>query len=72
MKTDNVRSYVIEALQYALNPRSVAIVGASRNPLKVGYKAVKGLREWNYQGKIFPVNPKADTIQGIKSYPRLT
>ncbi|MCL5006483.1 MAG: CoA-binding protein [Acidobacteria bacterium] len=68
MKTDSVRPYVVEHLEYALNPRSVAVVGASRDPQKVGYKVVQGLKEWNYQGRIIPVNPRADMVQGFKAY----
>ncbi|MBP8604973.1 MAG: acetate--CoA ligase family protein [Phycisphaerae bacterium] len=53
------------------NPQSVAIVGASRQPTKVGYEILAGLLKGGYPGKIFPVNPTAPEIQGLKAYPDL-
>ena len=53
------------------NPQSVAIVGASRQPSKVGYEILAGLLKGGYPGKIFPVNPTAPEIQGLKAYPDL-
>ena len=37
------REYVVDKLQYALNPKTIAVVGASRYSTKVGYKVVDGL-----------------------------
>jgi acetyl coenzyme A synthetase (ADP forming)-like protein len=53
------------------NPKSVAIVGASRQKGKVGYEILANLVAGGYEGKIFPVNPKADSIDGLKCYPDL-
>jgi len=50
------------------NPRSVAIVGASRQEGKVGYEILANMIEAGYKGGIFPVNPKADEIEGLKCY----
>ncbi|MCW1293936.1 MAG: acetate--CoA ligase family protein [Candidatus Parvarchaeota archaeon] len=50
-----------------LNPESIAVIGASRNPNKVGSAILKNIR-LTYRGKIFVVNPFAEEIQGIKSY----
>ena len=50
MKVEHVRDYVVERLPYALNPRSIAVVGASRYTTKVGYKVLEGLNNWGYQG----------------------
>ncbi len=55
----------IEAL---FNPRSIAIIGASRHPGKIGYTILKNIIEYGYKGKIYPINPKADEILGIKAY----
>ena len=63
------RDYVIDNLQYALNPKSIAVVGASRYSTKVGYKVVDGLKLWGYKGDIYPVNPRADKVNGLKAYP---
>lgn len=71
MHVDSARPYVVEKLKYALNPRSIAVVGASRYPTKVGYKVVSELLEWGYKGTIYPVNPRADEVLGIKAYQTL-
>ena len=71
MKTNAIRGYVVDRLQYALNPSSVAVIGASRCPGKVGHKVIDGLQKWGYQGKIYPVNPRAEKVAGLKAYPTL-
>ncbi|MCP4259740.1 MAG: CoA-binding protein [Planctomycetes bacterium] len=53
------------------NPKSVAIVGASRQKNKVGYEILANMMEADYKGQIYPVNPKADDIEGLKCYPDL-
>ena len=68
MRIEKARPYVVENLKYALNPSSIAVVGASRYPTKVGNKVVYELQKWGYQGKIYPVNPRADTVLGLKAY----
>ena len=68
MRIDKARDYVVDNLQDALNPSSIAVVGASRYPSKVGNKVVAELLEWGYTGKIYPVNPRADKVLGLKSY----
>lgn len=69
MKVEKSRQYVVDRLQYALNPKSIAVVGASRYFTKVGYKVVDGLRQWGYKGEIYPVNPRSDMVNGLKAYP---
>jgi acetyl-CoA synthetase (ADP-forming) len=68
VKIEAPRPYVIENLKYALNPSAVAVIGASRRPTKVGYKVIEGLIKWGYPGTIYPVNPAADMVQGLKAY----
>ena len=53
------------------SPKSVAIVGASRQKSKVGYEILSNMIGAGYKGKIYPVNPQADTIEGLKCYPDL-
>jgi len=60
------------SLHRILNAQSVAIVGASKNKTKRGYQAIVTLIEENYEGKIYPVNPKEKTILGFECYPRIT
>ena len=50
-------------------PQSVALVGASATPGKVGNSVLDSLAKHDYKGKVYPINPKADEILGIKCYP---
>ncbi len=52
-----------------LNPKSVAIIGASSNPEKIGFNLVKNIIDGGYKGRIYPVNPNEDNILGHKVYP---
>ncbi len=56
---------------YFFNPRSIAVVGASRDPTKVGYQVVNNLKK-GFRGRIYPVNPRAREILGLRAYPSLT
>jgi len=59
----------LEQLKYLFEPRSVAVIGASRQPGTWGYQILKNLIETGYQGKIYPVNPRATELLGLKVYP---
>lgn len=72
MKVEFARDYVVNNLKYALNPNSIAVVGASRYDTKVGYKVIEGLNNWGYKGKIYPVNPRADYVCDLKAYKKIT
>ena len=52
-----------------LSPRSIAVVGASTQPGKIGYTVVKNLLDSKYEGKVYPINPTAKDILGFKAYP---
>jgi acetyl coenzyme A synthetase (ADP forming)-like protein len=56
-------------LEMFFAPRSIAIVGAGREPGKLGYNVLHNLVHYGYQGQIYPINPKADEIMGLKCYP---
>jgi acyl-CoA synthetase (NDP forming) len=58
-------------LRAALDPRSVAIIGASENPNKVGGRPVHYLKKFGFKGKIYPINPTRTEIQGERCYPSL-
>ncbi|MEW6502603.1 MAG: acetate--CoA ligase family protein [Chloroflexota bacterium] len=60
-----------KALNGLLRPSKIAVVGASATPGKIGYTVVKNLIEGGYQGKIYPVNPSATEILGLKVYPSI-
>ncbi|AXY40952.1 acetate--CoA ligase [Halomonas sp. JS92-SW72] len=55
-----------------LAPGGIAVVGASADPTKRGYKAMVGLIKDGYRGEIYPVNPKANMILGVKAWPSVT
>ncbi len=69
MRIPEIREYVIEKLDRIFKPRSVAVIGASRKPGKIGHQVVKNLIEGGFKGKIYPVNPNANEILGLKCYP---
>ena len=56
-------------LDAIFRPRSVAIIGASRTPGKVGYVILKNMIECGFNGTIYPINPNADEIIGLRCYP---
>jgi len=61
-----------QALDVAVNAKSVAVVGATR-PREYGYPGMFGcMRNYGYAGRLYPVNPKLSDIDGIKAYPNLT
>ncbi|MFH1426417.1 MAG: acetate--CoA ligase alpha subunit [Candidatus Kerfeldbacteria bacterium] len=55
-------------LQKLFSPKSIAIIGASRTPGKLGHDVLLNVKKFGYTGKIYPVNPKAEEILGLKSY----
>lgn len=60
------------SLDYVFKPRSIAIVGASRRKGTIGYEILHNLVSGDYNGKVFPVNPKAEVIHSIKCYPSIS
>jgi acyl-CoA synthetase (NDP forming) len=52
-----------------VNPRAVAVVGASNDLSRIGGQPIKLLTEFGYQGKVYPVNPKYPEIKGLACYP---
>ncbi len=58
-------------LEEFFTPKSVAVVGASTSPEKLGYAVLENLVNGGYVnvGKVYPINPKADEILGQKAYP---
>lgn len=55
-------------LESLFNPKGVAVIGASGKELHIGNRVIKNLLDFGYQGGIYPINPKADEIRGIKAY----
>lgn len=57
-----------EALDKILMPGSVAVIGASTDPFKWGYMLLNAVKQSGFEGSLYPINPKADEIQGLKCY----
>lgn len=55
-------------LDRIFNANSVAVIGASKDETKRGFQAIKTLLEENYEGTIFPVNPREESVLGLKCY----
>ncbi|MES0812998.1 acetate--CoA ligase family protein [Roseibium sp. SCPC15] len=56
------------ALNNIFKAQSIAIIGASNDPFKRGNQAIRMLRADGYEGRIYPINPKAPEILGLKAY----
>ena len=54
-----------------LSPASVCIVGASRKENSLGIAMLNIMQRMNFKGKIYPINPNADIINGLKVYPSI-
>jgi acetate---CoA ligase (ADP-forming) len=55
-----------------LKPRSIAVVGASRKVGSIGREILHQLIEFDFRGKVFPVNPKADFVHSVKAFPTVS
>ncbi len=58
-------------LQDFLSPNSIAIIGASKDPTKRGFRSIQTLLTETYPGQIFPINPKEKEILGLTCFPDL-
>lgn len=53
-------------------PKSIAVIGASDDPMRIGGRPIDYSVRHGYKGAIYPVNPKRDTVQGLKAYPSIS
>jgi acetyl coenzyme A synthetase (ADP forming)-like protein len=60
------------ALDPIFSPRTIAVVGASRRRDSIGFSLLHNLVVSEFQGAIFPINPKADSIHSLKAYPSVS
>ena len=58
-------------LDHFFSPKSIAVIGASTKAGKVGHSIVRNILEYDYSGRVYPVNPTADMILGQKAFPDL-
>jgi len=59
------------AMTALLSPRSVAVVGASEQQGSLGQRLLTNLLTWGYEGRVYPINPRYQTLQGLRCYPDL-
>lgn len=57
-----------EMLESLFKPKKVAVIGASGKEFHIGNRVIKNLIDFGFKGEIYPINPKADEIRGIKAY----
>ena len=55
-------------LEIFSTPKSIAVIGASREQDKLGFSVLNNIVQHGYEGKVYPINPKADEILGLKCY----
>ncbi|MEE8398162.1 MAG: CoA-binding protein [Desulfobacterales bacterium] len=60
---------IVEQLDPIFKPRSIAIIGASKDPTKWGGMMLDSVLSSQYRGRVYPVNPQAKRIRGVKAYP---
>lgn len=62
----------MKELEYLIRPRTVAVVGASREPTKIGHVILRNIIENGFpRERVFPINPNVEEVLGIKCYPSL-
>jgi acetate---CoA ligase (ADP-forming) len=71
MRADWTEERSRPAIAHLLAPRSVAIVGASSDPRRIGGRPVHYYRQAGFAGRIYPINPNRDEIQGYQAYPTI-
>ena len=59
-------------LESLFRPKKVAVIGASSKELSIGNRVIKNLIDFGFKGEIYPINPKADEIRGIKAFKSIT
>jgi acetyl coenzyme A synthetase (ADP forming)-like protein len=60
---------IVEELRPIFSPKSIAVIGASRSPMKIGYEILQNILVQGYTGKVFPINPETPQIMGLKTQP---
>ncbi|MBI3647209.1 MAG: GNAT family N-acetyltransferase [Actinobacteria bacterium] len=68
-RTDEAARNAVRAI---LSPGTVAVIGASRDPESIGGRLFRNLLLTGYHGVVYPVNPHADSIQGVRAYDSIT
>ncbi len=61
-----------QSMARVLKPRSVAVIGASRDPKKIGGAIVANMKRDGFKGPIYPINPNCSEVQGFRSFPSVS
>jgi acetyl coenzyme A synthetase (ADP forming)-like protein len=61
----------LDKLKRMFSPKSITVIGASRTPTKIGHETLKNVLVYDFKGKVYPVNPNASEILGVKCYPNV-
>jgi acyl-CoA synthetase (NDP forming) len=61
-----------DILETAFHPKTIAVAGASEDPLSFGHQFLRHVIDNGYKGHVYPVNPNKESIFGLKAYPNLT
>jgi acetate---CoA ligase (ADP-forming) len=72
MKTPSSLARPRPSLAALLNPRSVAVIGASDDPLRIGGRPLAYMKSHGFQGRIYPVNPGRPLVQGLPAFPTIS
>ena len=60
------------SLDALLRPASVAVIGASNDPTRIGGRPIRYLRAAGYAGRLYPVNPRHKEVQGLGAFPHIS
>lgn len=62
----------MDRIKALFQPRSIAVLGASNDPVKIGGRPIRYLKEGGFAGQILPVNARRDVVQGLTAYPSIS
>src|SRR5215203_6238461 len=65
-------TYAESPLRHILNPRSVAVIGASESTEKFGGRVMSFLQKHGFEGRVLPIHPTASTIGGLRAFARIS
>jgi len=69
--SEREKTAAIASLRAFLNPRSIAVIGASRTPGTLGNTLFRNILQGGFKGVLYPVNPSADVVASVKAYPSI-
>ncbi len=68
---DRERQAEVASIARLMSPRSIAVIGASRHRGSIGYELFRNLLTFGFEGPVYPVNPSASSVAGVRAYPSL-